>query len=992
MWAHSRPPRPRVAPVAGLLLLILGSVVLHAQSSGIEWSLAIPSAEAGPRSFAALAIHAQNHSASPETLRLHIDAGALRCLGGTDVALEVQPNEEKTLLHTLYVSPGAPGGSEVRISAHSDDGTEHSVPLRITTSANGKATIDGSETRFVHPGEKAQYKFKIINTGNVPLHCAIKPTVSPASARAIVAAENLLVPVGESADGTIEVQTGYGVADVTSFVTAAEIDIAELSGDSARQFLYFHTEAFPLPAPADRAQLFETLKGSVTAGIGGGGSNGRRGRGADVVGYEQLTLEGLMAENTRLQLTQAFVHPSQGNGIQSSALSALPDMSGRNFFHLGLYNPYFDLEAGEVATAPPRLLSTRETGDGARVAVRPMGKDNLQIEAFAEQNSLTLTRKDVFGATVSGSVQDSPLEFWRVGILSKRGDIGPQGRDWDAFGLDTGWKIPVVIPLRAEFSVAAGENSGGGSGVAWLAGLHYNRTRPGENDDSPLKAGVELASGDKGFPGAQNGRDDQRAYASFRFSANPTYLEAYADYNNSKYNVVPTLEKTLAEEEDVRPDFLLTSQSRRIDAGLRWKNANAGGWHLPSGSAEVEETSYFNKSDFFDKTTERALAINLAPFDQPKATDWNLNLLLRGGTETHESDTEGRSDSRFVTLGTDVNFSRPAPQILEKLGGPGQVNAEFSARYTQNFDDDKQALNRTGVSVTAAAGWRAETWRARAGVTFYDYVNQEFSDRVWVDVSRRIAKDWWAGIEAAQTHRGGGSVIGEPANETAILLTFRHDFEIPVPWLPRHGQVTGQIFDDANNNGRQDAGETGIEGVEVAVGSNKALTGPDGQFTFAPMAGGTYPVVVNSPDDVHYDQSTNHPTEKAVLSNGAITQLAIGMAKPTACEGTIRLVRERSEADIADEPPLDLSGVEIIATDPAGRTQRGTVRADGFFAINLAPGAYELAVDPATLKPQQNVAPAKLALKVERTRIENLDFTITERTKQIRKTFSARNP
>jgi len=453
------------------------------------------------------------------------------------------------------------------------------------------------------------------------------------------------------------------------------------------------------------------------------------------------------------------------------------------------------------------------------------------------------------------------------------------------------------------------------------------------------------------------------------------------------------MEKTLAEEEDVRPDFLLTSQSRLINAGIRWKNANLGGWHLPSGSAELQETSYFNKSDFFDKTKEHALAINLTPFDQSAASDWNLNLLLRGGTETHESDTIEASDSRFVTLGTDLNFSRPAPSILEKLGGPGQINAEFSARYTQNFDDDRQALNRTGVSVTAAGSWKAGTWRARAGVTFYDYVNQEYSDRVWMEVSRRVGKDWWAGIEAAQIHRGGARVIGEPNNQTAVLLTFRHDFAIAVPWLPRRGQVTGRVFDDINNNGRQDPQEAGLEGVKVAVGSSKALTGPDGQFSFSPMTSGTYPVVVTSPEELHYEQSTGHPVEKTVLNKGAITQLAIGLAKPTACEGIVRLVRETSEAKAAfDEQPVDLSSLEIIATDAAGRTQRGTVRADGFFVIYLAPGNYVLGINPATLKPEQNVTPAKITLKVERTRIENLTFTITERTKRVRKTFSAKGP
>src|SRR6266571_7883559 len=103
MWALSPPLQ---APVAGLLLLILRSTTLHAEPSGIDWSITTPSTEAGPRSFPALAIHAKNRSGSAETLHLHIDAGSLRCLNGADLGVELQPGEEKTLLHTLYVPPG----------------------------------------------------------------------------------------------------------------------------------------------------------------------------------------------------------------------------------------------------------------------------------------------------------------------------------------------------------------------------------------------------------------------------------------------------------------------------------------------------------------------------------------------------------------------------------------------------------------------------------------------------------------------------------------------------------------------------------------------------------------------------------------------------------------------------------------------------------------------------------------------------------------------
>ena len=109
--------------------------------------------------------------------------------------------------------------------------------------------------------------------------------------------------------------------------------------------------------------------------------------------------------------------------------------------------------------------------------------------------------------------------------------------------------------------------------------------------------------------------------------------------------------------------------------------------------------------------------------------------------------------------------------------------------------------------------------------------------------------------------------------------------------------------------------------------------------------------------------------------------------------GQSPFVRENSETDVAaGDRPEDLSGLEILCTDSAGRVQRGAARADGFFAIYLDPGTYEIKINSETLKPQQSVSPEKLTVKVERTRIENLAFTVTERSKRIRKTFTAKNP
>jgi uncharacterized repeat protein (TIGR01451 family) len=237
--------------------------------SGIEWSLSAPPSEADPKSFPAVAIHLRNETTSPQTLHLHFDLGPLRSLSGPELEVALEASEEKTVLYTLHVPPEAPGGSAIPLRARANDGTEHGTSIRIKAVPNCKATAESVDTRFVRPGEKAAYKVKIVNTGNIPLHCAVRPTTSPPAAGTSVATENLIVPVGGSAEAAVEVATGGEMTDFTPFVTSVEINTAELSGEAARQFLYFHTEAFPQPAPPDHTHLFETLKGSVVVGVGG---------------------------------------------------------------------------------------------------------------------------------------------------------------------------------------------------------------------------------------------------------------------------------------------------------------------------------------------------------------------------------------------------------------------------------------------------------------------------------------------------------------------------------------------------------------------------------------------------------------------------------------------------------------------------------------------------------------------------------------------------
>jgi SdrD B-like protein len=60
------------------------------------------------------------------------------------------------------------------------------------------------------------------------------------------------------------------------------------------------------------------------------------------------------------------------------------------------------------------------------------------------------------------------------------------------------------------------------------------------------------------------------------------------------------------------------------------------------------------------------------------------------------------------------------------------------------------------------------------------------------------------------------------------------------------GMVCGTVWQDANNNGIQDDGNTGIPGVTVTLGSTTFMTDADGYFEFI-VPPGTYQIVVNIP-------------------------------------------------------------------------------------------------------------------------------------------------
>jgi hypothetical protein len=141
----------------------------------------------------------------------------------------------------------------------------------------------------------------------------------------------------------------------------------------------------------------------------------------------------------------------------------------------------------------------------------------------------------------------------------------------------------------------------------------------------------------------------------------------------------------------------------------------------------------------------------------------------------------------------------------------------------------------------------------------------------------------------AETQPAGYGDAAENGNNRG-LVTVGTGVPPKVNFGEREGSLSGAVYDDANANSRRDAGEPAIAGVTVALTgtdsngqavSRTAVSGRDGTFSFANLAGGTYRLTETQP--TAYQDSGDTPGSAGgsalPIPGDVISGIALGVAQ-----------------------------------------------------------------------------------------------------------------
>jgi len=188
----------------------------------------------------------------------------------------------------------------------------------------------------------------------------------------------------------------------------------------------------------------------------------------------------------------------------------------------------------------------------------------------------------------------------------------------------------------------------------------------------------------------------------------------------------------------------------------------------------------------------------------------------------------------------------------------------------------------------------------------------------------------------------GPRVQFDSTGNTISFITVQYGYPITTYGVVPNGRLEAVVFQDSNENGRQDPGEPGVPGVVMRIeGRRAAISDREGRLAIEAVKGGEYRISLDD-DTVPVGLVATQLRYTVQVTDGASTKLEFALVPEATLSGVVYL-----DADGNGTRDPDEEGIGGVVFELQGPRQLFATSADdGMFSFShLPPGDYTLVVN-----------------------------------------------
>ena len=188
----------------------------------------------------------------------------------------------------------------------------------------------------------------------------------------------------------------------------------------------------------------------------------------------------------------------------------------------------------------------------------------------------------------------------------------------------------------------------------------------------------------------------------------------------------------------------------------------------------------------------------------------------------------------------------------------------------------------------------------------------------------------------------GPRVQFDSTGNTISFITVQYGYPITTYGVVSNGRLEAVVFQDSNENSRQDPGEPGVPGVVMRIeGRRAAISDREGRLAIEAVKGGEYRISLDD-DTVPVGLVATQLRYTVQVTDGASTKLEFALVPEATLSGVVYL-----DADGNGTRDPDEEGIGGVVFELQGPRQLFATSADdGMFSFShLPPGDYTLVVN-----------------------------------------------